>query len=190
MKYRLILQLTACALALAVYSTAFAADPEKQRAEIRKMCDEALATLYKSKPDMKTRISKAPGYGCFSSFGLTFLVGGAGGSGLVHNNETNTDTFMNMGQASAGLEASIKNYREVLVFKDSKVLEKFVDSGWEFSSGASASAKAGGKGASAEASASGHESIEVYPLTKTGLALGASIGGRKYWKDKDLAQVK
>ena len=52
------------------------------------MCDEALATLVKAKPEMKARIDKAAGYGCFSSFGISFLVGGAGGRGLVHNRAT------------------------------------------------------------------------------------------------------
>jgi hypothetical protein len=74
---------------LAVFAAAvpaYAADAAAQKAEIKKMCDEALATLYKSKPEAKAEISKAPGYGCFSSFGLSFIIGGAGGRGLVHDN--------------------------------------------------------------------------------------------------------
>ena len=50
-----------------------------KRAELRKMCDEALATIYKAKPAVKAEIAKGAGYGCFTSFGMSFFVGGAGG---------------------------------------------------------------------------------------------------------------
>jgi lipid-binding SYLF domain-containing protein len=92
---------------------------------------------------------------------------------------------MNMGQASGGLDFGVKSYREVLVFKDAATLKKFVDSGWEFGGGASATAKAGGKGAGGDAAEATSGPIEVYPMTSTGLALGVAAA-RKYWKDKDL----
>ena len=174
----------ACAACLAAGTAQ--ADVQKDRAEVRKMCDEALATLYKSKPQEKAKIAKAPGYGCFSSFGITFLVGGAGGKGLVHDNTTKTDTYMNMGQASAGLEVGIKDYREVLVFKDHATLKSFVDSGWEFTGSGGASAEAGGKGGTAEKGTSATAKIEIFPMTKTGLSAGGSAAGRKYWKDDEL----
>ncbi len=168
-------------------SLALAAEtPDQQRAEIKKMCQTALSTLYKAKPALKSAISKASGYGCFSSFGLTVLVGGAGGRGLVHNNATGQDTYMNMGQASAGLELGIKDYREVLVFKDAETLNKFVESGWEATAGGGASAAADNKGGTAEGGTSLSEKISIYPMTKTGLSAGVSVGGRKYWKDNDL----
>ncbi len=163
-----------------------AADVAAQRAEVRKMCDEALATLVKAKPEMKAKIDKSAGYGCFSSFGISFLVGGAGGRGLVHHLATGKDTFMNMGQASAGLDIGIKDYREILIFKDAATLTKFIDKGWEFGGNAGATAAADGKGAKAEMGELSTGPIEVYPMTKTGLAAGVSVGGRKYWKDKDL----
>ena len=165
---------------------AYAADAAAQKAEARKMCDEALATLYKAKPEMKARIGKAPGYGCFSSFGVSFILGGAGGRGLVHDNATKKDTYMNMGQATAGLDVGIKDYREVLVFNDKAAMQKFVDSGWEFAGGAGAAAAIQGKGAKKEGGEVSTAPIDVFPMTRTGLAAGVAAGGRKYWKDKDL----
>jgi lipid-binding SYLF domain-containing protein len=171
---------------IALSAPALAADPAAQRAELRKMCDAALATLYKAKPAAKAEVEKSAGYGCFHSFGFTFFIGGAGGHGLVHNNATKKDVYMNMAQASGGLDFGIKDYQEVLVFKDSATLTKFVDSGWEFGGGAQATAAAGGKGAKAEAGEITSGPIQVYPMTKTGRAIGVAAAGRKYWKDDDL----
>lgn len=172
---------------VAVAPLASASDVQAKRAEVRKMCDDALAALYKAKPEVKAQIAKGAGYGCFSSFGMSFLVGGAGGSGLVHSNASNKDTYMKMGQATAGLDIGIKEYREVLIFKDAKTLQTFVDSGWEFAGTATAAARAEGKGAGAEqAQVTTSPGIDVYPMTATGLAAGVSVGPRKYWKDKDL----
>jgi lipid-binding SYLF domain-containing protein len=171
---------------LAAAVPAYAADAAAQKAEIRKMCDEALATLYKEKPAAKAEISKAAGYGCFSSFGLSFIIGGAGGRGLVHENAAKKDYYMNMAQASAGLDIGIKDYREVLVFKDAATLKKFVDSGWEFAGSAGASAAVDNKGAKKDVADVTTSPIVVYPMTKTGLAIGVAVGSRKYWKDKDL----
>lgn len=172
--------------ALAIASPAVSADPAAQKAELRKMCDEALATLYKAKPEAKAAVEKSAGYGCFSSFGVSFFVGGAGGRGLVHDNAAKKTWYMNMGQASGGLDFGIKDYREVLVFRDQATLTKFVESGWEFGGHATAAAAAGGKGAKAEQTEVSSSPIQVYPMTKTGLAAGLAAGARKYWKDKDL----
>lgn len=174
------------AAALLTAGPVLAADPAAQKAELRKMCDEALAMLYKSKPAAKAEVEKAPGYGCFSSFGISFFVGGAGGRGLVHDNVSKKTVYMNMGQASGGLDFGIKDYREVLVFKDRAALQKFINSGWEFGGGGTAAAAAGGKGAKAEATEVTSGPIVVYPMTRTGLAIGVAATGRKYWKDDDL----
>jgi len=167
-------------------SAVHAADAATQKAELRKMCDEALATLYKAKPETKAQVSKATGYGCFSSFGVSFIVGGAGGRGLVHDNATKKDAYMNMGQATAGIDIGIKDYREVLIFHDGAALKKFVDSGWEFTGTADASAAVQGKGGTAAKGDVIKQPITVYPMTRTGLSAGVAAGGRKYWKDKDL----
>jgi lipid-binding SYLF domain-containing protein len=174
------------AIVLALSAPAFAADPAAQKSELRKMCDEALAALYKAKPAAKAEVQKAAGYGCFSSFGISFFVGGAGGRGLVHDNATKKTTFMNMGQATGGIDFGVKDYREILIFKDQATLAKFIDKGWEFGGQGGAQAAAGGKGAKAEAAEVTSGPIVVYPMTKTGLAVGVAAGARKYWKDDEL----
>ena len=165
-------------------------DPAVKRAELRKMCDEALAVVYKAKPETKAAVSKAAGYGCFTSFGMSFFVGGAGGQGLVHSNTAKTDTYMNMAQAGGGFDFGVKQYREVLVFKDTKTMDQFVNKGWEFGGSATATAAAGGKGGTADDTQMATGAIAVYPMTSTGLAAGVSVAGRKYWKDDALNAAK
>lgn len=183
---KIILWVWVGALSLVLVAPAQAADAAAQKAELRKMCDESLAALYKESPEAKAEIRKAAGYGCFSSFGVSFFVGGAGGRGLVHDNATNKTTFMNMGQASGGLDFGVKDYREVLVFRDKATLAKFINKGWEFGGQGTAAATAQGKGAKVEEAEVSSSPIKVYPMTRTGLAIGVSAGARKYWKDKDL----
>jgi lipid-binding SYLF domain-containing protein len=176
--------------ALLLSQAALAATTAEKQAELRKMCDEALAVLYKAKPEAKAAVEKSAGYGCFTSFGMSFFVGGAGGQGLVHSNATKKVTYMKMGQASGGLDFGIKDYREVLVFKDAATLAQFVDKGWEFGASGSATAMAGGKGATKEDAATAGGKIEVYSMTKTGLAVGVAAAARKYWKDDELNAAK
>jgi lipid-binding SYLF domain-containing protein len=184
MGLRFPLFIPACVFALGLSGCA-TTDVPKERAEVHKMCNETLAALYKEKPEVRGDIAKSAGYGCFANVGATFFFGGAGGKGLVHNNATKKDTYMNMAQASAGLEVGAKDYREVLVFKDRQTLERFVEFGWDASAGAGAVAEAKGKGGEVGA-AGAVTGIEIYSMTKTGLAAGASLAGRKYWKDQGL----
>jgi hypothetical protein len=78
----------------------------------------------------------------------------------------------------------------VLVFKEAKTLDQFVNKGWEFTATGSATAMAGGKGGSVEQGSTGTGAIEVFPMTRTGLAVGVAAASRKYWKDDELNAAK
>jgi lipid-binding SYLF domain-containing protein len=183
MNLRFPLFIAACVFGFGI--SGCATDVPKERADLRKMCDDALAALYKEKPEVRAEIGKSAGYGCFANVGATYFIGGAGGKGLVHNSATKKDTYMNMAQASAGIDVGAKDYREVLVFRDRQTLERFVESGWDASATAGAAAEVKGKGGEVGGAAS-PVNILIYAMTKTGLAAGVSLAGRKYWKDQDL----
>ena len=174
------------AAGLLIAFRAFAAEPGQERAELRKMCDEALAMLEKANPPARASITKAAGYGCFSNFGLAFLFGGAGGHGLVHDNSTGRDTYMNQAQVQAGVQVGVKDYREILVFHDHKVMQQFVNSGWELTGGGGATAKIQGKGRDFQEAGAARDGIELFPITRTGFDFGGSMAGRKYWRDTAL----
>jgi lipid-binding SYLF domain-containing protein len=165
------------------------ADADTQRAEIRQMRDEVLQELFKLKPEVQSRLKKAEGYAVFTNVGVNLIFASfAGGKGIVveHGFFSDDETFMKMGSAGIGLGLGVKDFRAVFIFTDEDMLEKFVEKGWDFSGQADAAAKSNEKGGSVEASGTILPGMEVYQLTKNGLALQATIQGTKYWKDKEL----
>ena len=176
----------AAAMAIAVATTpALAQDKAKKQAEVREKANATLNDFYKAEPKVKAEVEKAPGYAVFTTYGLSFLVGGAGGKGLVYDKKTKKNTYMDMATASAGLQIGASDTRYLFVFKDAKEMERFINSGWEASGGGGAGAGAGSAG-SVGGSAGGFTGGKYYQLTKTGLQAGAAVGGTKVWKDKEL----
>ncbi len=138
-----------CVITLCLLSGgAIAADDKAaKQAEIRSVAQASLEKFYKAQPELRAQVAKAPGYGVFTTYGLSFLVGGGGGKGLVHNNKTKTDTFMAMAQASAGAEVGIAESETLIIFQSPKSMDWFVNKGWEGGGGGAMQAGAGGKSA-------------------------------------------
>ena len=112
------------------------------------------------------------------------MIGGAGGKGVVHDKATKKNTFMDLAQASAGLQIGASDTRYLFIFKDVASMNQFINSGWDASAGAAAGAGTGAK--SAGGGASVFTGGEMYQLTKAGLQVGVAAAGTKVWKDKDL----
>lgn len=167
---------------------AFAADKTKaeKQAEVQKSTKAAMERFYKARPELKAAVEKAPGYGVFTTYGVSFLIGGSGGTGLVHDSKSKKDTYMNVGGASAGLQLGAAQTEMLIVFKTAAAMTKFVDSGWEVTNAATASAGASGAMAGGGKGESAMMDAETYTLTKNGLEAGLAVGGAKFWKDKDL----
>jgi lipid-binding SYLF domain-containing protein len=181
--------LAAAGMALAFVTTpALAADKTKaeKQAEVRKNANEALEKFYKTDPKVKDEVAKAPGYAVFTSYGLSFVIGGAGGSGLAHDKATKKDTYMNMAVASAGIQAGISQNEVLLVFKTQKALHRFIDKGWDVGAGGAASGGVDSKTAGGGQGENFVNDALYYTLTKNGLELGAAVAGTKFWKEKSL----
>jgi lipid-binding SYLF domain-containing protein len=165
---------------------AFAADKAAEQAEVRKATQSALDKFYKAQPNLKTEVDAAPGYAVFTTYGLTFVVGGTGGGGLAHDKKTGHDTFMKMAQASAGLQAGVAQNDLLIVFKSQKALDNFVNKGWEFGGTGAASAGVANKSAGGGAGQQEISEAKTYSLTKNGLEIGAALAGTKFWKEKGM----
>jgi lipid-binding SYLF domain-containing protein len=165
---------------------AYAQDKTAKQAEVKAKAMQALEDFYKADPKLKAEVDSAPGFAVFTTYGLSFGVGGAGGKGIAHNSKAKSDVYMSIAQASAGLQIGASDTRYLFVFNDAKALNDFIEKGWDASAGAAAGAGAGGSAANAKAGAGEFTGGKQYALTKAGLQVGAAVAGTKAWKDKDL----
>jgi len=161
-------------------------DKATQQAEVQKKTEAALERFYKAKPELKEAAAKAPGYGIFTTYGFSFVIGGAGGAGIVHDNKTKHDTYMNVGGASAGLQLGASQTEVLIVFKTAAAMNNFVTKGWTAGGSATASAGAGSATAGGGKGETEMGDAAVYTMTKNGLEVGLAAGASKFWKDKDL----
>jgi lipid-binding SYLF domain-containing protein len=183
--HNLMIAALVCALAV----TAHSADPkiEKKQQEIRKMAQDTLQTLYKADPKAKSGVEKAAGYAVFSNLGVKILVAGSGnGQGIAVDNKSKKETFMKMLEVQAGLGMGVKKFRVVFVFDNEKVLNSFVNSGWQFGGQSTAAAKAGDKGVAIAGAVSVSDGVWMYQLTDKGLAVEITAKSTKYYKDDGL----
>ncbi len=98
-------------------------DVVERRNAIKDMRQDVLVQLYDVKPDVKAQIESATGYAVFSNANLNLLFASfGGGTGVVHENKSGKDTYMNMGEVGFGLGAGIKDFRAVFVFHNRSAL--------------------------------------------------------------------
>ena len=159
----------------------------EKRQAAQSMRSETLAQLYKVHPYAKTQIDQSVGYGVFSNVGINlFLFSTASGWGVVHDQETGTDTYMKMYSVGVGIGLGAKDFRGVFVFTERGALDRFVEEGWQAGGQADAAAISGEKGEAFAGAIDVAPGIKLYQITKHGLALMATIQGTKFWKDDDL----
>jgi lipid-binding SYLF domain-containing protein len=157
------------------------------RQQVREMAQDALSSLYEVAPGTRRVIERAAGYGVFSTFGVKlFFAGGTTGKGMVVNQRTNRQTFMQMLQVQGGLGFGVNQNRLIFVFTNEQALRNFIDQGWEFGGQANLSAMAAGKGAMFSGAAAVAPGVYLYQLTNTGLSASITVSGTKYFKDQNL----
>jgi len=174
-------------LAFIFSMTALAGTADIEREKAQKMRATVLERLYKEKPGTEDDIKNAAGYAVFSNVGVNIVfVSGGGGTGVAHNNRTGKDTYMNMASAGIGLGLGIKDFRAVFVFHTPEAYQAFIEKGWDFSGQADAAAKSTDKGDAATLAGTAIPNVTTYQLTETGLTLGATLQGTKYWTSSKL----
>ena len=173
-------------IALLQACSAPGATSSDKRSTIETMRQDVLSEIYKLNPSVRKKVNAAPGYAVFSNVNINLIFLSAGtGFGVTVNNSTGKKTYMKMGEAGLGLGAGVKDFRALFIFNNRDVMNRFVETGWQFGGHADAAAKAGEKGGAVGGEAL-VDGIKVYQLTETGLALQATVKGTKYWKDDAL----
>lgn len=174
------------ALILGGCATTGSVTPGEKRQAILSMKNEVLSDLYKLKPDVKTQLSRAPGYAVFSNANINIVLASfGGGQGVVRDNLSGKYTYMKMGEVGVGLGLGAKDFRLVFIFHTSDAMDRFVESGWALGAQADAAAKADDKGAAVGGEVT-VDNMTIYQLTEAGLALQATVKGTKFWADDEL----
>jgi len=163
-------------------------DKDAQRDSIRTMAQQTLDDLYKKEPAAKSAVAGATGYAVFSDFGFKVMImGAAHGKGMAVHKASKQETFMKMMELQPGLGVGAEKYRLVLIFENPEAYNKFVTSGWDLGANAMAAAKSDSEGGGGAAGAvTFREGVKMYQLSDTGVVVGVSITGAKYYKDGDL----
>jgi lipid-binding SYLF domain-containing protein len=185
MKLTTMLGIGALSLSL-VAGGAFAQDKAAKQAEVLKASAASLEKIYKQRPALKAEVAKAPGYAVFTTYGVSFLIGGSGGTGVVHDNKTKANTFMKMASASAGAQIGASENDVLVIFKTAAAMNDFVTKGWGVEGGATGGAGASGQSVGGGQAGAAMGGTETYTLTKNGLEVGMAIAGTKVWKDEEL----
>lgn len=208
------LTLPVLAALIAGCSTPKGSTAAERRDYVREVRDETLQKAYAFKPELRDEVAGAPGYAVFSNIGAqVFLLGGGHGFGLVNNNLTGAETYMNMATVAVGMGLGVRDFRVLFVFDDEAVMREFIERGWQFGAEAEAGAVArGDRGATARAGAdigttgatagagtaagdgrrtggdgaAAGTGMRVYQITENGIALQARIAGTRYWKSSEL----
>lgn len=182
-KSNVIIVALVCAIAL----TAQAADKAKQQKQVEDVAQKTLEQLYNAQPLARAAVEHAAGNAVFNNMGLKLLFAGSGeGKGLAFNNKTKETTFMKMVEVQAGLGFGVEKFSVVFVFDNDKVLNNFINPGWEFGAQATAAAKTTTKGGAMAGAAAVSDGVWMYQLTEAGLAAEITATGAKYYKDGDL----
>lgn len=160
--------------------------PGEKRATILDMRDQAVAQLVRERPEARDRMSSAAGYAVFDAASQNLiLLQTEGGYGVLTSSKGET-TFMKAGGAGIGFGVGLKDYREVIIFRDAADFERFRDVGWDASGRAEATAKGGNLGGSATGRQSVDLDVITYQLLDAGIALQATVGATRYWQWRAL----
>ncbi len=167
--------------------SAQAASGDRQREKILDMRKQVLESLYERRPEARSEIRSAEGYAVFSNVGVNlFMLSAGGGRGVVRDNDSGEDVFMNMASAGVGIGFGVKDFRGIFIFHTRSALDNFIEYGWDFSGQADAAAKSSDKGGEESVAGTVINGVTLYQLTEAGIALQATLQGTKYWEAKKL----
>ena len=156
-------------------------------ADIDRMAQSTLETLYAQKPSAARAVREAAGYAVFSDISTKiFVAGGGGGKGVAVDNRSGAKTYMLMATISAGLGLGISKSHLVWVFETREAFENFVNTGIELGANANLTVNPGADGGLYDGAVEAAPGAWLYQLSDAGLAAELTVQGTKYFKDPNL----
>lgn len=157
-----------------------------RRNEVMKMHDDALEELYARDPIAKEKVESAPGHAVFSNIGTNLLlVTTEGGYGVAVDRKTGERTYMKMAGAGLGIGIGAKDTRLIFIFQTEHALAAFKSGSWAAGADADAAAKVSEAGGEQSVTAKTGD-VEIYTITRNGLALSATVSGTRFYRDRYL----
>lgn len=153
---------------------------QEKRANIQQMKTETLSAYYLDKPELKQMLKQAPGYAVMKNFTMGIIPGGGSGYGVLVDNITGKETYLQMGQFTLGFVLMVKDCRTLLVFDDAKTMNEFTTENWTWGGTAEAVFNFGDFGGQTNATGYFGNGVRVYELTENGVALRAYVPFIKY----------
>ena len=152
-----------------------------------KVNNETLNLLYKQVPEVKKKLLNSYGYATFTNVGVSMILFSVeSGKGLAHNNRSGVNTYMNMASGGLGIGLGVRDFRAIFLFKNKKVFDNFVNSGWEANAQADMAASYDESGGSVGGATTIANGVTLYKMTQDGLMIQATVQGTKYYKDENL----
>lgn len=150
-----------------------------QRRQLVKMARETVEQLRQHNAVAMKLWPEAYGYAVFDATKGGLIVTGVGGNGAAMPKSGDVDdaVFMHVGGAGIGLSAGLANYKLVLLFKDERVYDQFVNGKWD--AGVSAQAEAGTAGNAS--STSFVRGVKAFRMTDGGLMASADVSAMRFW---------
>ncbi|WP_282123401.1 YSC84-related protein [Algibacter mikhailovii] len=150
--------------------------------ELAAEVDATIRKLISDHPSLESEFEKAHGYAVFPQITKAGLgVGGAGGKGLVFENDQVIGGTKLM-QATLGLQAGAQQYSQVMFFENKAALDNFTNGKFKFSSEASAVALKSGVSANMVY----NDGIAAVVESEKGAMAEASLGTQKFKFDGDM----
>ncbi len=141
---------------------------------------KAIKSLVKDNPTIEKHFYSSYGFAIYPNVTKAgFILGGAGGKGLVFEDKTVIGRS-DMSQATFGLQAGGQQYQEVIFFENKAALDNFTKGKIKFSGQASAVAIKSGVSYDLKYK----DGVAIFTKVKAGIMAEASAGGQKF-KYKD-----
>jgi lipid-binding SYLF domain-containing protein len=155
-------------------------NPPKGESELEQKAHGAIVMFKQADPGMKKFFDGSKGYVVFPKVAKGgFIVGGAGGNGVVYErgaSGTKIIGYSTLSQGSIGLQAGGQVFSEIIFFQTDAALNSFKKGTTEFAGTASAVAASAG----ASVNAAYENGVAVFTAGESGLMLQASIGGQGF----------
>jgi len=157
----------------------------ERRANVLRERDELIGALSVRRPRLAEDVRAAAGYAYFANSNLQLLVFSSDNAYGVVTEADGSTTFMRMYGSGAGFVVGAHNFKVLMIFRNRKVLDDFINYGMDIRGTATAGVKLGDVEASST-NAESMQEIDVYQLTELGGAFQITLQANKFWIDSNL----